>query len=121
MLLVPIVLFLGLGVAGILLLRGHPWGKTLSVAAQIVQLPKLFTTILSYEFYGPLTVSAGLKPEHWSLSLDLEPGGGFSFALNNEPVSTLVGINLAAAVVLWWLLRKPAVQPLPTSGGLVTR
>jgi hypothetical protein len=113
--------FLALGAAGALLLREHGWAKPLSIAVQALQIPKLFTALVSYELYSPFSLTVELRPARWNLATGFEVGGGFNFGVGAEPLVTAVGINLAAAGVLWLLLRKPAVQPVPTTGGLVTR
>jgi hypothetical protein len=118
---VPALFFLGLGLAGTLLVRGHRWGRPFSVVAQALQVPKLITGVLSYELYGPMTASIGIEPEQLRLSFGFEVGGGFHFTFGTEPASALIGINLAATLVLWWILKRPAIRPLPASGGLVTR
>jgi len=115
------VVFVALGVAGVLLVRDHPLGVPLSLAAQAVQVPKLFTDAFSYEFYGPITVGLELRPSNWSLAFTFNLGGAFTVALGREVTVVGVGVNLAALIVLVLLLRHPAIRQLPTTGGLVTR
>jgi hypothetical protein len=118
---VTILLFIGVGAAGALLLRGHPAGLPLSIGVQFLQLPKLYSDAFSYEFYSPLTAAVELRPSTWTLAFTFETGGSFTFALGREVIVAGIGINLAAALILFALLRNEVANPLPTSGGLITR
>ena len=105
--------FMGLGLAGALLLRGHGWAKPLSLAVQGLQIPKLFTSLFVYELYSPLTATVELRPARWSLGVGLEVGGGFNLGIGADPVVAVLGVNVVATAVLWLLLHSPAIPGLP--------
>ena len=105
--------FIGLGLAGALLLGAHGWAKPLSMVVQGLQIPKLFTSLVSYELYSPLTATVELRPARWSLAVGLEAGGGFNLGIGADPLVAVLGVNVVATAVLWLLLHSPVIPGLP--------
>jgi hypothetical protein len=110
-----------LGWAGYRLGSGHPDGIRLSLLAQGLQIPRLFTAVVTYSLYGPLAATVELGVEAWRVGFNVEVGGGGSLGLGGPMTETIVGVNIAAVIVLGWLAQTESPRQLPTSGGLVTR
>lgn len=85
------------------------------MVVQGLQIPKLFTSLVSYELYSPLTATVELRPARWSLAVGLEAGGGFNLGIGADPLVAVLGVNVVATAVLWLLLHSPAIPgPPPT-------
>ena len=119
--LVAFVAFLvALAVGGVLLLRGHRWGVTLSVVLQAIQIPHLTASVLTYSLYGPLALSLVFQRD-WGIRFDAELNTRLAFALGRVPEVPSFGVNLFAAGMLYLLLRVPRAKGVPIAGGVVVR
>ena len=105
-------------VAGVLLWRGHPWGDTLSVVAQALQLPVLYGSGFTYYYHAGLGVSIAIGPQV-GIHFDLHLGTAYSMAAMGREDAPAIGINLIAALALYFLLKyanEPSEQPAVIQG-----
>ena len=111
--------------AGMLLLRDHPWGASLSLYLQVPQLVYVYSSTLVFNIYSGFSASIALTtPLH--LSFNFFPGSAAIFTVLNDFAHVTLGVNVAAAIVLWQLYMyleakdasaKP--EPAPSLGGAV--
>lgn len=109
-----LVIALATGLAGVLLLLGHPVGRTLSLLVQGLQIPSLSTTWLTYQLAVGLASECGISvvniPGDIRLGFNMyvRPGVRVDFGIGgdgSQPSS--VGVNLAALVLFLALWRGP--------------
>ena len=100
-----ILLFTFFGIAGLLLYRGHPLGRPLSIVSQVIQVPVFITSWGGYYCVG----GAGLR-----LTIPLDSNGylGWYVHLGSqlhlswaaESDATTIGVNAVAVALLVALL-----------------
>ena len=108
-----LAIFYGLSIlAGVLLLRRHRWAESLTAVLQLPQLIQLEGSAVTYLCYS----GAGLVPlitEKGSLRLDWAIGSKFALTLQGPTTTAALGVNLAAAYVLWQMVRSQDTEPVP--------
>ena len=114
-----ILFFTLIGLAGILLVRNHPWGVPLSLIMQGMQVPVFLSPGPSYYANAGL----GLR-----LSVDSQMNLGFytffgtqlHYSWQSDRTATTVGVNLVAVALIYLLIARveePAVKGRPDANG----
>jgi hypothetical protein len=100
-----ILFFTLIGLAGILLVRNHPWGLPLSLLAQGIQIPVFLSPGPS--FYSSAGLGLRLTVDsHWSPGFYVFFGTQLHYSWQSDRTTTAVGINLVAAVILYLLVTR---------------
>jgi len=97
-------------VAGWLLWRGSPLGWPLALWAYFFQLPHFEANGFQYWFYTTAQANAWLNTSG-DIGLGLEWGTTFRVFLGGEVETTVIGVNLVAALAIYALLRTDPAQP----------
>lgn len=117
-------------VAGILLWRTKRWGYRLSIAIQLLQLPKIsgahLTFMISFGFDAILMFMFGSNVDGARLSFNFKIGADHAFFINYSEIPLALGFSLLSCFFLLVLFRclparhtqpRPAqVQERPNSG-----
>jgi hypothetical protein len=100
-----VVLFAFILIAGILLIEGDGRGESLSIWAQLFQIPLIATPVFSYALHSGAFVNVFMTVQRYPhLGFDWHIGShGWLFAFAGPGVSR-IGVNLLA-VVSWIILR----------------
>jgi hypothetical protein len=109
-----------LGVAGFLLWRGNPLGTSLSLIAQILQVPQMTLQAFSYHLQAPGGVNLSLA-SNWDVGLTADLNVSLGLHVGRPVASTQIAINLFALACVYILARRPTTASLPTTGGVVVR
>ena len=107
---VAICIFLLSLIAGLLLWRDHRAGRMASIIVQVIQLPKLFSPLLSFMFsfgfdvYPYVVVARGVS----RVDVGFQLFAFYNLYLNQPRIPVAFGISIPAAAFLIMLLRyKP--------------
>lgn len=98
-----LVLFLGSGIAGVLLWRGRANGRKWSTILFAMQIPVLTVRGMSYEIYTGLSIKAFGGDPGPSFAFNL--GANANFSLDPNIASTIYGVNIFALAAFIYLLR----------------
>lgn len=98
-----LVLFVGSGIAGVLLWRGKANGRKWSTILFAMQIPVLTVPGMSYEIYTGLSIKAFGGDPGPSFAFNL--GANANFYLDTNIASTIYGVNIFALGAFIYLLR----------------
>jgi hypothetical protein len=104
--------------AGLLLWRDHRAGRMASIIVQVIQLPKVFSSVFSFLFsfgfdvYPYIVVARGVS----RVDVGFQLFAFYNLYLNQPRIPVAFGISIPAAVFLIMLLRS---KPDGTSGKMM--
>jgi hypothetical protein len=94
-----------IGLAGILLLRNHPWGVPLSLIVQGMQLPVILSPGASYYANAGLGLRVTMDTA-WNFGFYAHLGTQLHYSWESDRTTTALGINLVAAALLYLLVMR---------------
>ena len=114
-----VLVFSFITLAGVFLWRGEKHAETLTALAQGVQLPMILSPAVGY--YCIAGIGLQLKAEGlWDWGFYFHLGSMFHVSWGGHPI-TVLGINIVPVLVLFWLIKQPdtsAVTPSSTVGAV---
>jgi hypothetical protein len=98
-------------VAGLMLWRNHRRGKALSVAVQLLQLPKIASTTLAFSIsfgfdFAPMVVATN-GSAGYAITFLIRFGAEHTFYIDNPAMPLGFGISLVSCLFLTLLLKRP--------------
>jgi hypothetical protein len=103
---VPVISVIVFGwgaIKGIALWRGHPSGYRWAKLLFVLQIPALCVGRLTYEFSTGM--SARVLFGHSNRRFGADIGSSLNFLISPEPLGWMLGMNLVAVVVVFYLFR----------------
>ncbi len=101
-LLLILLFFAACCVAGVMLVREHSWGASLSLYLQIPQLLFVYSSALIWQLYCGVNLSLSLTTP-FELGFFASPDSTVHFTVNNDLDHVTLGVNVVAAFLLWQL------------------
>ncbi len=91
---------------GVKLLEGRPDAERSAFKYWVIQIPAFGSPILGYSFSNGFNLTVALQISPLKINGDFFLGSTFKYSLMSAGSPWLIGINVFAVAVAWWLARE---------------